>query len=474
MKNRLITVVNNILSVVNHYLSCEYIQNGRRELAECYMALAMLHDNFYLDSISKSSVEYVLNKIANKICYIEFYKYYNCFYYLPNNVYDKDAEELSRHISVANINIASFKCNIHASKLFGFSLDSSDNSYFFERGNRIFKAISNFIRFPFDFNIEPFLYLILNYYQTVKDYLVCGETTYIKIAKERIEDAENTFNNLKNSPIVLRALQNNLALQMFWNTTVPKNFTVNLPDFTLPQRLGRKDLWCLFSFYDIDPVVSDKYFMARQADILALSTNAVEASLIVRIICKLLINSGDFDLIEQSMRISHYDWDDGSYTNIGRFFTHYEDIRNAKCTQEDLAKLYAMDDSELRRKVASCMKNINGNVLDRQSKKAHGVCEISDLEIEYMQNGKLYHLCMPFKSGREIGGSSVSESYFYQVIKPFTYFGTHCVVVFITAKKCSQAFENTIQRMRAQCPKWQIEIIQEEQLGKLLKLNGQL
>lgn len=186
------------------------------------------------------------------------------------------------------------------------------------------------------------------------------------------------------------------------------------------------------------------------------------------------MSSGDTDFTEQSKSIAHYDWDDGSYTNIGRFFAHYDRIQSAECTRENLTELFKMDDGELRRKVAACMQNVDGNILDRQSKKPHGVWEISDLEIEYAQNGEIYHLCMPFKSGREIDSSTVSESYLYQVIKPFTYFGTHCVVIFITAKKCSQSFENSIQRMRAQCPKWQIEVIQEEQLCKLLKLNGQL
>lgn len=474
MKNQLLMVVNNILAVVNRYISHGYERNNRRELAECYMSLAMLHDNFKHDSIGQSSLEYVLNKIANRICYIEFFQYYNCFYYLPNNVYDKDAGELSLNIASANINIACFRCNIHASKLFGFSLHSSEDCYFFERGERIFKAVSNFIKYPFDFNVEPFLYLVLNYYQAVKDYSVCGQTTYSELARKRESDAQSLFSKLKSVPIVLQAFRNNPSLKMFWNTTVPESFVVDSSEFALPHLLNIKELWYTLSFYEVDSAVTDKCFKERFADFIALSNNTIEMSLIARLICKSLNYTGDSDFTEQSKRISHYDWEEWNYTNIGRFFAHYEDIRNVECSQEDVSKLYAMNDGELRGRVAACMQNIDGNILDRQSKKAHGVWEISDLETEYIQNGELYHLCMPFKSGLEISGSTVGENYFYQVVKPFTYFGTHCVVVFVTAKKCSQVFENSVQRMRSQCPKWQIEIIQEEQLCKLLKLNGQL
>ena len=74
----------------------------------------------------------------------------------------------------------------------------------------------------------------------------------------------------------------------------------------------------------------------------------------------------------------------------------------------------------------------------------------------------------------EITTNTVSEKYAYQIYKPFSHFGNQCIVVFITAKKCSQGLETYIQRMSLQNKQWKVYIIQEIQLCKLLKANNLL
>ena len=55
------------------------------------------------------------------------------------------------------------------------------------------------------------------------------------------------------------------------------------------------------------------------------------------------------------------------------------------------------------------------------------------------------------KSAREIKANSVSESYAYQLLKPFIHLFDSCVVIFITAKPCSLALDAYIKKLISQC-----------------------
>ena len=77
---------------------------------------------------------------------------------------------------------------------------------------------------------------------------------------------------------------------------------------------------------------------------------------------------------------------------------------------------------------------------------------------------------MPFKSGKEIKTNTVPVDIAYQIIRPFMYF-PNCIVVFITAKPCSQHLLNYI-KLAIATQGWAIEVIQNGELGRLLKING--
>lgn len=74
--------------------------------------------------------------LRQKICYEDYFQFYMGFYYLPQKVFDKEAEELSNGIFQANINISCFRCLIHASDMINISLDTSTNTYFLLKGTR--------------------------------------------------------------------------------------------------------------------------------------------------------------------------------------------------------------------------------------------------------------------------------------------------------------------------------------------------
>ena len=57
-------------------------------------------------------------------------------------------------------------------------------------------------------------------------------------------------------------------------------------------------------------------------------------------------------------------------------------------------------------------------------------------------------------------------------MRPFAYFD-NCVVIFVTAKKCSEPLMNEIKLMKEKF-NWSIGVLEYESLAALLKLNGQL
>ncbi|HEY9207263.1 MAG TPA: hypothetical protein VIO58_15240 [Candidatus Methanoperedens sp.] len=111
--------------------------------------------------------------------------------------------------------------------------------------------------------------------------------------------------------------------------------------------------------------------------------------------------------------------------------------------------------------------------LNEEAKKPHTGYEISDFEIRIDENpeisfSKTIVACLPIKSGKEIKKESVHELYIYQIIKPFTHYYDNCVVIFITARKCSQPLKNYIDKLNA-VYNFPIGVVQEENLCSLFK-----
>jgi hypothetical protein len=79
---------------------------------------------------------------------------------------------------------------------------------------------------------------------------------------------------------------------------------------------------------------------------------------------------------------------------------------------------------------------------------------------------------MPFKSGLEVRGNSVPVEVFYQILRPHMFFEKG-VVVFITAKPCSQPLMNLIKLSRDR-KGWPISVIEHLELAALLRANSLL
>lgn len=166
---------------------------------------------------------------------------------------------------------------------------------------------------------------------------------------------------------------------------------------------------------------------------------------------------------------------------IQKLFPRYFSNNNPPAVNDsDLAILMNYDDSEIRTKLAHIFEqsqylseNQKGQLVEEAS-KPHTGSEISDFEVCIGEDyPNIVYACLPIKSGREIKTPSVSETYAYQIMKPFIHLNKKCVVIFITARRCSQALDTYIKKLKAMY-RFPIAIIQEAYLCSIFKFYGQL
>lgn len=165
---------------------------------------------------------------------------------------------------------------------------------------------------------------------------------------------------------------------------------------------------------------------------------------------------------------------------LNKLFTNfYINSIDVSISDEDMRKLNLMKDKDIRDKMykiflkSKFIEDIEKKRLEIEFSKPHTGYEISDLEVHIKNNnGNKFNnsvmVCFPIKSGQEIRTDTVPESYVYQIMKPFTHFYNNCVVIFITAKKCSQPLINYVKKLQI-LYKFPIEIIQDKTLCELLK-----
>ena len=155
---------------------------------------------------------------------------------------------------------------------------------------------------------------------------------------------------------------------------------------------------------------------------------------------------------------------------LSETFRGYSEITNTDFGEKERDTLWGMDDQDLRSAIAKILCGVNPVEAQREATKPHSPAEIADMEVRVQIQNERYLLCMPFKSGKEIKTNTVPVDIAYQIIRPFMYF-PNCIVVFITAKPCSQHLLNYI-KLAIATQGWAIEVIQNGELGRLLKING--
>lgn len=451
----------------------------RSTLGEAGLSISQALLNLRLPSHERTLLEKAFNRVFSVVYDESALFYYSSFYYSYKEV-QKDANKVQMHFIKANFDVLAMRIKLAAIKLGFASFGTSTDNYFLDRLSGLVVGIEYVFKNRKTEYFVTALYALLNLHQVLLDFQengiankseVSNKLNSVHITLEKVLTAQETQNIISNSPQAKYFLTEQL-----WRYA-KLNSKSDVQDFE-PISFEKLDwipqLRCLGSIskYKPDEFVKGCEICFPKWKELYAEAQPHAKILLFNILTQWqkIINhhsSTELNILFKSENII----DPSSI--LSRFFSGYDKIKQTKVSSDELEKLYKFDDGQLRQRLGNSLKDIDPVIISRESTKYHGVSEIADMELPLrLYADKTHYLCMPFKSAREISTTSVPVQYSYQIMRPFAYF-ENCVVIFVTAKKCSEPLMNEIKLMKEKF-NWSIGVLENESLAALLKLNGQL
>ncbi|MCR2043779.1 hypothetical protein [Anaerosalibacter massiliensis] len=451
----------------------------RSRLAEAYLAIESLLENQFIEAHERVILERDLAKIYNQVYSEESLFYYSSFHYAYQNVKSNNVEKIQNQFQKINLDVMTMLLNVRSIMKGESDLGSSTDDYFFSRMENCTWAFSYIIKNDLEDYFVPSLYCICNMMQTLSLYYKAGKSKYRDRIKPLMNLLDKELNKYLSKEKVQKIIDSNYQLKYFLINQLLNHSDIDDGDYKpcvnideiLNERV-RGTFRILTSIYNINIDKFKQYFDLKIDNLIekAEEMDILDKILFLRVLSNYFKSKGDeyskfeLGLYEEVIKINTED-----------FINQVFDLNQIDITSVEkyhLEKLMKMKDDELRVKFSKTIRGVSKRVLERESRKPHGAFEISDMEVPIMYKGKKYYLCMPFKSGVEITGKTVPVDVSYQIVRPFIEF-RNCMVVFVTAKKCSENLMNYIKKIKDSLG-WPIEVIEENVLAGLLMMNGEL
>ncbi len=479
MKTELVKQVkelqNFLIDKVERSLSNQEIRLINEALSSLSFVIQNLNIEPHQKIILQKTYRIALDTVYEKLFY------YSAYYYSYAKITKGELHKQQQSFFQINVNTATMISVIEGYNNGTTGIGGSTDNYYAERMPRVLWALEYVLKHSLEDLYVPSLYVIYNLSQSLSLYLESGHEGYVDKAKNLLNliiELQVKFHSLDS---VKQILSENMQLDIFriyqnWRQecVLDKEKTpinIKIPDFETFK--GENALRVLSSLFYLDKEQFISFFEIKYEQIvseIAKQRVGLNNFLLVKCLANYLYLMGN-ELIELDLNpLRKGEIDFSKYIND--IFKDYQQSANITLNDDDLHKLLNYNDDTLREKVATTILGVDKHILNRESKKPHGVFEISDMEIPIKLEDEPYYMCMPFKSGREINGSTVPVSVSYQIFRPFLHFD-NCVVVFVSAKRASQNLMNYIKRMQSKLG-WNIVIIENEELAKLLKQNGLL
>lgn len=452
-----------------------------KELTELTFLLIEIEEKSNLSAQNQVLIKRLINILASEVYVLEKIFYYHSLYKLPQAYYSCDSETIGKATYKANIDISVMRLKMMLKLLSG----CSEDDYYFSRGEYgLLRATTNLLKHNTNvFNLVPTLYTLTNYLQSINEYIRSGEQYYkeqaLKIGKDYLDKILSfieikEFSNIFNS---------NLQLKLFVLST-KKNFlklTGEESKFEHEEIVGfseynniTKKLWAYLNLREYDSNLFLQNFLGDFESLfepMYTKLNAIDQIVLLRACLNYLWEKGEVDLLSLEIPVVE-EFEKNDWFKMENFFSKYNELSTVVISEADRKKVIELDDNLLREKVSNVIINIDSEVVEREKKKPHGVYEISDMELPIRYKGSTFHLCMPFKSGKEIAGK-VKEEVSYQVYRPFANFGSKAIVVFVSPREATEPFHNALKRASSNL-NWTIYTLLDETLIKLLKVNGEI
>ncbi|WP_458411537.1 hypothetical protein ACNQFZ_11760 [Schinkia sp. CFF1] len=448
-------------------------------IGEAAISFSRLFNAEYIMAHERVLMERAFIKAFHLLYDDEALYYFSSFYYAYRNVKDNDLHQQQIVLMKTNLDTMAMLLKVLAVEKRFTILGTSLDNCFFTRIERFIWALEFIINKEEEELYIPGLYNICNIHQTLIRYLQCGDSKYNDLVKEQLRKLHSLLLSYGQNEKINNLLSGNLQLQLFNEGQKYLYSELNNQGYKLEVSLedidslnNEQKLRVLTSLFVIDKELFSEKFELIIEDIIEKVDymNDLQKVLLLRVIGDYLVYNEEKDLIELNLVEPFESIDIVDY--MMSTFKKYSLVGSVDVTEEDLTTLQSLGDQELRTKVAEVILGADSAELLRESKKPHGVFEISDMEVKTRYRGKRLFLCMPFKSGKEIKSKSVPVEISYQIVRPFIEF-KKCVVIFITAKKCSENLMNYIKKLQDHLG-WPIGVIEERQLAALLKTNGKI
>ncbi|MDK7489686.1 MULTISPECIES: hypothetical protein [Bacillus cereus group] len=486
MKNERIDILNNLILEIHEYVleksnNEKNNMNAKQNLGEVYLALHNLLEVAAFQPHEKVILKRDLNKIFRIVYDESSLFFYSSFYYAYRKVKNGDPEETQLSFQKINLDVMAMLINITSIINTESDLGSSTEDYFFSRMENCIWAFSYVYKNKIEEHYIPSLYCICNMLQTLILYKKITKNKYSVEVDKLILSLHKILNEFMEIQGVKDILNKNKQLSFFIDNQILDiveifdykrlKYTVDMDSIKNQRTLGV--LRILSSLYKIDKDNFKEYFEYKIDELI---DSIDRMSILEKVL--FLKSLTYYYTLDQNYKFT--------FDEIGLFeelnLENTEDFLNqvfqlnrlniSGVSQEDLEKLLKMKDDELRIKFSKTINGVEERILVRESQKPHGAFEISDMELPISFRGKRYYMCMPFKSGVEIRGNTVPVDISYQIVRPFIEF-KNCVVVFVTAKKCSENLMNYIKKLKDSM-NWPIEVIEHTTLAALLKNSGEL
>lgn len=407
--------------------------------------------------------------------------YFSSFYYSTSAIQSGNEYKIQNSFKKMHFDIMAMLLNIKQNAANHRELGFSEDDCFFDRISYCNQTVRYILNGRLKQFYNPALYLISNLLQTLILYYHSGQHTYrtechknIKMLFSTLEQYlkyEDVQEMILHHPPLFYFIYDQLAqCRQILHIEIPfLQKELRIP----PHMQHRALLRIMTSLANINAPAFIQFFETEYKNLCNAyeAFNLLEKVLFVRVVSTYLSSSQaaiphpiEFNLSEKMEAL-----------NTRRFLQQVfalDQIDLTAVSEQQVAALHRMNDQELRLKFSKTIRGVDPLVLQREASKPHGSFEISDMEIQIPFAGRPFFLCMPFKSGVEIRSNSVPVDVAYQIFRPFLEFDT-CMVVFVTAKKCSEQLMNYIKKMKDKMH-WPIEVIEESTLAALLLLNGQL
>lgn len=449
--------INEALISIDKVLNCTFLQP---------------HDRILLEKTYRYGHDYVHNNL----------NFFAGFYYAYSKISKGDINNQQAALIQVNADTSTMLTTILGCNRHLCGIGGSIDDYFVERLHRVLWAIEFVYKKKLSDIYLPSMYVLTNLAQTLTEYVFSGDSQYMTKEMELLVQINKWILSFKNENSVKEILNQNLQLSLFlvvqqrrMNNVLGINNEITQPVITeVPNVKTENKLRILTSLYYLDNDLFVRMFESELSQIsndIYNSRNGLNNFLFLQCLsfyCILKNNISSVDLDLNPITKKNVDVEN----NLDRIFKDYASSQKEVISEGEMNLLLGYKDEFLRKKVAETILGVDRAILNRESSKPHGVFEIADMEVPIRLNNQRFFLCIPFKSGIEIKGPSVPESIAYQIFRPFIHFD-NAIVVFVTAKKCSQNLFNYIKRMQDKLG-WAIAVIENEELAKLLKANHQL